>query len=199
MNAKNESSAGEFNEPFLVEECKKGSLASFEPIVKHHQSRLLKVSYQLLRDERLAEEAVQITFVKAWQKINKFNGECDFGTWLFRLCVNTSYDQLRSRNRKREDPLTETPTEDGPFTPADSLKSSEPTPVQATLSMETKELIFEALNKLPDEQRIVLILREMHGLDYREIARTLNIRQGTVMSRLFHARQRMRQLLKKIV
>jgi RNA polymerase sigma-70 factor, ECF subfamily len=183
------------DENVLIQECKAGALNSFEPIVKKHQARLLKIAYQLLRDERLAEEAVQITFVKAWQKLNKFNGECDFGTWLFRLCVNTSYDQIRSRNRKKEDPISYDEDEDHSHT-YEMIRSTDPSPAQETLREETRKMISDALDKLPEDQRVVIVLREMHGLDYREIAQTLGCREGTVMSRLFHARRKMRQLLK---
>jgi RNA polymerase sigma-70 factor (ECF subfamily) len=190
-----ESSITSLDERVLLKECKSGSLQSFEPLVKHHQSRLFKVAYHVLRDDRLSEEAVQITFVKAWQKLDKFNGECDFGTWLFRLCVNTSYDLIRSRQRKKEDPISNEADDEETY-PLEHLPSSESSPADQSIREETKQMIMHALEKLPEDQRVTLILREMHGLDYREIAESMNCREGTVMSRLFHARRRMRQLLK---
>jgi RNA polymerase sigma-70 factor (ECF subfamily) len=186
------------DEQTLIAECKRGRLQSFEPIVKHFQSRLGQVAYQVLRDETLAEEAVQTTFVKAWQKIRLFRGQCRFGTWLHRLCVNTSCDILRQRSRKREQPLPEAGDGESRLS-LDSILQSEITPDKQSVHREIKSLVLQALEKLPEEQRLVIILREMQGLDYREIARTVKCREGTAMSRLFHARRKLRQLLEKFI
>ena len=190
--------ADPLDEAKLIRECKRGSLESFEPLVRRYQARLGTIAYHILRDESLADEAVQLTFVKAWQKMRRFRGECSFGTWLHRLCVNTSWDLLRARSRQREASLPTTEDENGRVLLDDLLKS-EASPDRETLNRELKNLILQALAKLPEEQRIVLILREMQGLDYREIAKTIKCRKGTAMSRLFHARRKLRQLLEKIL
>ncbi len=183
----------------LLRECKRGRLESFEPLVRRNQARLGRVAYHILRDETLTEEAVQTTFVKAWQKIGKFRGQCAFGTWLHRMCVNTCCDMLRRQIRRREDPLPSGDNGDIINPSMEGILKSEVSPDRETIQREIKALVLQALTKLPEDQRLVLVLREMQGLDYREIARTAKCREGTVMSRLFHARRKIRQLLEKII
>jgi len=187
------------DEAVLLCECKRGRLESFESLVRQNQARLGRIAYQILRNETLAEEAVQTTFVKAWQKIGKFRGQCAFATWLHRMCVNTCCDMLRRRIRRREDPLPVADNGDAVNPSMEGILKSEVSPDRETIQREIKALVLRALTKLPEDQRLVLVLREMQGLDYREIARTVKCREGTVMSRLFHARRKIRQLLEKII
>ncbi len=182
----------------LLAACRAGKVESYEPFVKENQGKLYHVAYQILRDESLAEEAVQLTFIKGWRKIGSFRGNSRFGTWLHRLCVNTSWDLLRQRMREKGRLPSDEPGE-APKQLLDEILSKETPPDKAMVRREIKTLVLQAMNKLPEEQRLVLVLREMQGLDYREIAKTLNCREGTVMSRLFHARQKIRQLLEKII
>jgi RNA polymerase sigma-70 factor, ECF subfamily len=181
----------------LIRECLEGKLASFEPLVKQQQSRLYQVAYQILRNESLAEEALQTTFVRTWQTLKQFRGQCSFATWTYRICVRECCNIIRSRNRKKETCLSSY-DEDGSFN-FDQLVQSKQRPDHETLQHELQGLIAQALEKLPEEHRIVLVLRELHGLDYDEIAQTMKCRQGTVMSRLFHARRKLRKLLEKII
>lgn len=180
----------------LIQECRDGKLDSFEPLVKQHQERIFNVAYQVLRNESLAEEATQTTFVRTWQTFGKFRGQCSFGTWVYRICIHECCNIIRLRNRKKELMLT-TSEEHG--LDLDQLIQSHQRPDRETIQRELQDLISQALEKLPEEHRVVLVLRELHGLDYSEIARAMNCRQGTVMSRLFHARRKLRKLLEKIV
>jgi RNA polymerase sigma-70 factor, ECF subfamily len=181
----------------LIQECRDGKLESFEPLVKQHQERVYNVAYQVLRNESSAEEATQTTFVRTWQTISKFRGQCSFGTWVYRICIHECCNIIRTRNRKKELMLT-TSDEDGGLD-LDQLIQSNQRPDRETIQRELQGLITQALAKLPEEHRVVLVLRELHGMDYSEIARVMNCRQGTVMSRLFHARRKLRKLLEKIV
>lgn len=183
----------------LIRDCQGGKLESFEPLVKQHQKRMGAIAYHITRDASLAEEAAQKTFVKAWQNIGKFRGDCSFGTWLHRLCVNTACDLQRQRIRQRESPLPSDLESGTPTLPPESIPKDELSPDRASMNRELKALILEALDRLPEEQRLVIVLREMQGLDYREIARSIGCQEGTVMSRLFHARRKLRLLLEKVL
>jgi RNA polymerase sigma-70 factor, ECF subfamily len=181
----------------LIQECRDGKLDSFEPLVKQQQERVFNVAYQVLRNESLAEEATQTTFVRTWQTFSKFRGQCSFGTWVYRICINECCNIIRSRNRKKE--LMLSTSEEDRGLDLDQLIHSQQRPDRETIQRELQDLITQALEKLPEEHRVVLVLRELHGMDYSEIARATNCRQGTVMSRLFHARRKLRKLLEKIV
>ena len=185
------------NESALILECKGGKLESFEPIVRHYQARLGRTAFRVLRDESLAEDAVQMTFVKAWQKISLFREQSAFCTWLYRLCVNTCCDILRHKGRQKEVPFPdEMKMEEMKLSP-DAISKWESNPDHEDLRQEMKNLVLQSLARLPEKLRMVLVLREMEGLDYREIARTVKCREGTVISRLFHARRQLRRLVEK--
>lgn len=181
----------------LIRECKQGQVDSYEYFVKQNQNRLFHVALQVLRDECLAEEAVQITFIKGWKKIGSFRGNARFATWLHRLCINTAWDLLRQRMREKEHIAQDEPGSNKIL--LDTVINSETPPDRALIRSEIRDLVMQAMDQLPEEQRLVLVLREMQGLDYKEIARTLKCREGTVMSRLFHARRKVRKLLEKII
>ncbi len=138
-----------------------------------------------------AQDVVMNAFLKAWRSIPSFHGECRLSTWLHRIVWNCAADYLRLEKRRRETPFLE--NEKG-----QELEWPDPTtpsPDQITEQRETADRLDAALARLPDRLRIPLLLRYADGFSYREIADAMNIRIGTVMSRLFHARRRLKQLL----
>lgn len=185
------------DEARLIRECQQGKLESFEPLVKAHQGRLGSIAYHILRDATLAQDAVQTTLVKAWQNMGRFRSESAFSTWLHRLCVHAACDLMRKQKRLKEMPLPD--VEEGLTTQFDQIISSKSGPDQQAIDKELKAAILKALDKLPEDQRTVIILREMHGLDYQEIAQTVRCPTGTAMSRLHHARRRLRELLAAVL
>jgi RNA polymerase sigma-70 factor (ECF subfamily) len=133
-------------------------------------------------DVELAEDAAQDAFIKAWQNLHRYQPKAPFRNWVYRIATNAALDLLR---RKRK-------TVDIDLIP---MKSSSPSPEVAAEKTERAAFIKNAVLDLPPASRSVLILREYEGLSYREIADTLNIPLGTVMSRLNYARKQLRQSL----
>jgi RNA polymerase sigma-70 factor (ECF subfamily) len=168
----------------LVERSRAGDVAAFEELVKRHQSRAYGIAYRLLGNREDAQEVAQEAFARAYFRLGDFRGTAQFRTWLYRILVNLATD-LR-RRRKPESPgeegiLRRTTTGENPGKQLDQR--------------ELGQCITEAIEALPTDLRTVIVLREIEELSYSEIARVIRRPVGTVMSRLFHARRRLRQSL----
>jgi len=177
-----------------VAQAKQGDEDAFGELVKHHHERLFGVLVRILRDAEDAREAAQVTWVKAWQRLDSFKGDSRFFTWLYRIAVNTGLDASRSRGRRREVPI-----EDGTgreVRPAPEWAPATPAPDAALRGEEIRSEFETALATLSPEHRATLVLREVEGLSYQEIAASMKCRVGTVMSRLFYARRALQDRLK---
>jgi len=168
----------------VLEQAHTGDLAAFELLVRRHQQRALMVAFGLLRDREDARDACQEAFLRAWRALGRFDGQAQFGTWLHRIVVNACIDRLR-----RISPTLVTLDD-----VAGGLVASDD-PTQHAEDHELGARISDALDQLSTAHRTVLVLREIEGLSYQEIADTMRCSLGTVMSRLFHARRRMQALL----
>jgi RNA polymerase sigma-70 factor (ECF subfamily) len=166
--------------------------------VERHQGRAFRLALRVLRSEEAAKDAVQEAFVKAWTSLPRFREEARFSTWLHRLVVNQSIDMLR-----REHPERRVETEDGDPSALAEARAPRPAasapaaPAAELLRAELGRQIGTALEALPDTLRQTLLLREVDGLSYAEIARVQGIPRGTVMSRLHYARRQARALLQE--
>jgi RNA polymerase sigma-70 factor (ECF subfamily) len=185
---------GELDEDKLVRQCQEGRLESFEPLVKKYQGRICAHAFQFVRNETDAEELAQVTFVKAWQKIKSFNRKSSFYTWLYRLCTNTCLDYLRKKKRQAEEIMTSRSNEDDPVGVEDR-EAPGPGPDQTTVNRELKDQIEAAIKQLSPDHQVVIVMREIQGLSYEEMAEALGCSIGTVMSRLFYARRYLRTKL----
>ena len=177
-----------------VEAAQGGDMPAFGELVKMYQSRLYSLAYGMLGSADDAQEVVQLTWVKAWQKLGSFKRDAQFFTWVYRIASNLCLDHLRRRARRREDPLDDAvePTPALDATPPDSVSSR---PDTALDRQEQRALFDAALATLSPEHRLALTLREVDGLAYEEIATIMKCRVGTVMSRLFYARKQLAQRL----
>lgn len=155
-----------------------GDEKGFEMLVRKYQDRLLNIVYSLVGRDRESEDIVQEAFLKAYHSLKNFRKESQFSTWLYRIVVNTAYDFLRRRRRfVRDEALLEaSPT---------ALES----PREALLSREKEALVQEALEDVPLKFRAALVLKEIEGLSYMEISRVLGCSIGTVESKIYRARQ----------
>ena len=172
----------------LVLRTKLGDRSAFEILVSRYQDRAYNVAYQILRHHEDALDVAQEAFARAYVSIARFQGKAGFYTWLYRILVNLAIDQTRARGRQnpvpRDDPEREVALREMKADPAASLETKE-----------LRQQIVRAVACLPADQRAVLTLREIDGLSYQEVARIMKCSIGTVMSRLYAARQKLQQLL----
>jgi RNA polymerase sigma-70 factor (ECF subfamily) len=168
----------------------------FEALVREHAPRLLATARRLLRDESDARDALQEAFLQAYRGRDGFHGACRVSTWLHRIVVNACLMRLRSRRRRPEEPI-ETLL---PQFLADGHHSRHPSPwagePEALLAArETRELVRACLDRLPDDYRSVIVLRDVEELSTEDAARALGISPGACKVRLHRARQALRGLL----
>lgn len=166
------------DERTLVTQAQQGDRNAFSELIRIHAQGVQRVVYRMCGDQHLAEDAAQETFIQAWMKLDSYRHKSSLRNWLYRIAVNSAIDTLRREKRILPDAVDELP-----------LTDNEPGPETAFIHAERAVAVQNAIAALPDASRAVLILREYEGLSYREIAETLDIPLGTVMSRLSYARK----------
>ncbi len=178
----------------LIERAAKGDQRAFRELVQRHQRRASAVAYGIVRNTEDAREVVQDAFVRVWKHLGDFAGQASFSTWLYRIVYNLSIDLLRRRSPGRAVELDERTDLDG--APEELLPyRGETDPFASTDRARLVDAMQKALDQLPPYHRTVIVLREVEGLSYEEIAEATSVPKGTVMSRLFHARRKMQALL----
>ncbi len=185
----------------LVDEAKAGDARAFRKLVEMNQGRLFAVAVGMLRDRDEAMDVVQDAFIKAHRKLDAFEGNSAFSTWLYRICVNLCIDKKRSQARRKKVDFEEVKgfelTEDSIFAQADiAPKLGGANPLQNVKNQELAGQIEKAMATLSDDHKAVILLREIEGMSYEEISQSLEIPKGTVMSRLFHARKNLQAALR---
>ncbi len=186
------------DEPALIERSQRGDTAAFNELVIRYRQRAFSMIYQMVRHEDDAWDLLQDGFVKAWKNIHHFRGQSQFFTWLYRILMNVTIDWVRRRQVKGE-------TE---FDDAIGLHNIEPAsattprgelaPAARLSDKEIRARIDAAIVKLSPEHREAIVLREIEGLEYQEIADRVGIPLGSVMSRLFYARKKLQTLLRDL-
>lgn len=176
----------------LIRNAQRGDLPSFNAIVARHQRAIYNLCLRMLRDGALAEDATQDTFIKAWTAISSFRGGL-VRPWLLRIATNRCYDLLRAMGRRPADSLDDRLTETEPRWTSQS--NSVDHPEQHAMRQELSTLLERALGELPDDQRLAIILSDVHGHSYDEIAQITDVAVGTVKSRISRARSRLRELV----
>ena len=181
----------------VIDAIRAGDRNAFRVLVERYQARAFRLALRILRDEDAARDAVQDSFVKAYNNLAKFEKRSAFFTWLYRLVKNQCLDMLR---RDRSDRVVE--WEEGSLAEIEASDAATPevdgvsfAPATETFRKQLREKIDTAIAKLPEAARETLVLREVEGLSYQEIAEAQGIPKGTVMSRLFYARRQMQKLL----
>src|SRR3989338_6238202 len=183
------------NDLELVRQSQQGSRSAFGRLVSKYYEMVYAVAYGVVNHREKAADITQEVFLKAFQMIKGFEGKSKITTWLYRITVNRAIDETR---RKRPQESLEEPvdTKDSEVSKYDRLEDVQPGPRDLAAGGELRELMRNALKQLSEEHRAVLVLREWQGLSYEEIAGSLNIELGTVMSRIFYAKKRLAQVLK---
>lgn len=168
----------------LIRRAGRGDAESFRVLVETYQTQVYRLALRIC-GEALADDAAQEAFLSAWRALPRFRGECRFSTWLYRLTTNAAIDLLRREKAQHTDSGADLPER-----PDDA-----PSPQAQTEQAETREQVRQALARLSEEHRQVLLLRYMQELEYSEIAAALGISQGTVKSRINRAKAQLRALL----
>lgn len=175
----------------LIAAAQAGDEQAFTQLVASCQDRVVQVAYGYLHNREEALDATQEAFLKAFRAIDRFHGTSSFWTWIYRITCNLCKDKLRQRARR---PVTS--IEDfGLENEEAPIPSEDNDPRETAYNEEMERIVLEQLQTLPENQRRILILREFAGLSYQEIADAVGCRLGTVMSRLFHARQKLAEVL----
>jgi RNA polymerase sigma-70 factor, ECF subfamily len=175
-----------------VRQVQAGDREAFEPLVEKYKRKVFRLAYQVLRDQEEALDVAQEAFVKAFRALPAFKGDSAFYTWLFRITMNVALDRKRQRTtRVKSLGAEDVPPEEWERTAV----STDPDPEDVAAGAERRERIRKGLDSLSEHHRTIIILSDIEGLQYREIAEVLGIPMGTVMSRLHHARKRLRDAL----
>ena len=172
------------NESELVTRAQNGDRNAFSELVRMHSQGVLNVIYRMCGNMQVAEDAAQETFIQAWLRLPSYRPQASLRNWLYRIAVNSAIDMLRKDKRILPGAVEDL-----------SLTDSRPGPETLVTSFERTEAVQAAILSLPDASRTVLVLREFEGLSYLEIAESLEIPMGTVMSRLNYARKLLREKL----
>lgn len=177
-----------------VEAALDGDNKAFGRLVERYQKKVYGLAFGILRNREDAWDVAQDAFVKAYKNLSTFEGNAAFYTWLYRITYNLSLDLLRSRGRRQTEELTEQTQE--------AAGEEGPRPEHPSETAERRELadvVKRAMTKLTEKHRAIIVLREIEGLSYEEMAEVLQISKGTVMSRLFHARRNLAALIEPYV
>jgi RNA polymerase sigma-70 factor (ECF subfamily) len=180
----------------LVERAQTGDHAAFRQLFDRYHKRAYSVAYGVLKNRHDAMDVVQEGFVKVHKHLASFQGSSSFYTWLYRIVMNLAIDQLRRRKTSRPVEYDDAIAREGDGTNEAILpRMADANPRKAAIRRELIEKIDAALAELPEYHRQVILLREIEGLSYEEMAEVLEVPKGTIMSRLFHARKKMQAAL----
>ena len=180
----------------LVQAARTGDMVAFEQLVARHRDKIYARAFMMMRNEDEAVDLSQEAWVKGWQRLVQFQGESSFTTWMTRIVINLCLDQLRKRKRKRAESIEALEEESGGVERLMPVVLVNPT--ERLERAELRVRIDEAMSKLSEAHRTVLVLHEFEHMEYKNIAKTMNCSIGTVMSRLFYARRKMASLLQDL-
>jgi RNA polymerase sigma-70 factor (ECF subfamily) len=179
----------------LVQQCAAGDEVACARLVTDHQRMVYQLSLQLLGDPQEALDLSQEVFLSVFRRLNYFRGQSTLRTWIYRIVVNHASNRLRWWRRRRKSqqvPLEEHAAHQGELAESRSFAQ----PDRVLQQREIAGLVWQALGQLPFDQRTAIVLREIHGLSYEEIATSLGVAVGTVKSRLARARSTLRSTLR---
>lgn len=182
----------------LVARVQRGDKRAFDLLVLKYQRKIMRLLSRMIRDPGDVEDVAQESFIKAYRALPQFRGESAFYTWLYRIAINTARNwQVASARRPSAPNVIE--TEDGEtFSQIDNLTDIS-TPESLVASRQIVETVNAAINALPDELRTAIVLREIEGMSYEDIAQTMECPIGTVRSRIFRAREAIAAQLRPVL
>lgn len=180
------------DETVLIQKSQQGDMDAFEQLLLRYEKKVYTIAYKYMGNHEDASDLAQEALIKAYQSIGSFRGESSFGTWLGRITANKCLDELRRRKRIQVTSLDgEVELEEGSV--QKELAAPGDTPEEHTMRQETVQYVQSMLNSMREEYRMVLVLRELEGYSYEEIAQQLSCSLGTVKSRISRARNYLKE------
>lgn len=190
---KTERASSALADDALVRAAQSGGLQAFEELVARHRDKIYARAYSMMRNEEDAMDLSQEAWIKGWQRLNQFQGDSSFATWMTRIVINLCLDAIRRQKRQRAESIEEMDEDSGGVERHMPVVTVNPT--ERLERAELRARIDEAMDKLSPTHRTVLILHEFENMEYKLIAQTMRCSIGTVMSRLFYARRKLAALL----
>ena len=182
------------NEQLLLEKAKDGDVASFEELIEGYQKKIFNLAYRIIGNYDDAADMAQEALIRIFRSIASFKEQSSFSTWIYRITTNVCLDEIRKRKNKKVISLDEEiRMEDGEM--KRQFMSDDIQPDAAAEQKELRTIVSNAINSLPEDQKIVITLRDIQGLSYDEISTVLNCPAGTVKSRINRARQALKNVL----
>ncbi len=185
----------------LVLACQRREPQAFEELVKRHQRTVYALIYQLAPDWDDTNDLAQEVFIRVWRSINNLRNPASFRSWLTQIVTNLFYDELRKRPRKLPTISMDDSDlgDEGDSNPTRDIPDMSAMPEEKVLNKEVSQVIRQAMLKLPEQFRTAIVLREVEGLSYEEIAVITQTEMGTVKSRIARARTKLQELLKPYI
>ena len=181
----------------LVDAARRGDRDAFRTLFERYHRKAYALAFGVLRHQDDALDVVQDAFIKAHKYLDKFEGHSSFYTWLYRIVMNLAIDHLRKHRRVKPVELDEQHLDESDDALLPKILGANPG--RALMDKEIRARIDQALGELSDNHRAVLIMRELEGMSYEEMAQAMGCSKGTIMSRLFHARKNMQKQLVDLV
>jgi RNA polymerase sigma-70 factor (ECF subfamily) len=182
----------------LVARVQAGDKAAFDLLVLKYQRKILRLLSRMLRDQSEIEDVMQEAFIKAYRALPQFRGDSAFYTWLYRIAINTARNWMASQTRRPSSSSLHQSEDGETFDEIDNLTDNN-TPESLLASREIAESVNESIQALPAELRTAIVLREIEGLSYEEIAQAMGCPIGTVRSRIFRAREAIATKLRPMI
>ena len=181
----------------LVKRCQAGDAEAFDELVVRYRTRVFGMIYNMVHSEQDAWDLAQDSFLKAWKSIKRFRGQSSFYTWIYRIVMNVTIDWLRKKQIKAGGAEFDDAIQLREVDPASkTMPKADALPSENLEQREIRAEIDKAIAQLSPEHRAVILMKEIDGMQYHEIAEALGCSIGTVMSRLFYARKKLQNLLK---
>jgi RNA polymerase sigma-70 factor (ECF subfamily) len=183
----------------LIQKAIEGDKAAFEKLIFNYEGKIYAIAFKVFKNEADAYDVAQEICIKVYKKIESFRYESSFSTWLYRLATNTAIDEYRKAKRKHtKESSIDVPIDVGEEQVTMQLTDQRDTPEEAFLRKEKIKYVWDALAKLTDEQKNIIILKDIEGKSYQEISDILNIHLGTVKSRLARSRIALKKVLQDL-
>lgn len=179
----------QMDENKLIERATSGDPAAFNRLMEMHEKRMYAVALRMFGNREDAQDSLQEAMLRVYRSIGGFKGQSSFGTWVYRITMNTCLDEIRRKKNKQSASLDN--MLDQGWAPTDEGAS----PEKRVMQQEMRKSIAQSIQELPEDMRSAIIMRDVHGYSYEEIADTLNVNVGTIKSRISRGREKLREKL----